>query len=55
MRTLLYFGLLIDAIDVVSSTVCIGEGSMGGKAIWLVGVGAVAFAGLGVVGLRAMD
>lgn len=51
LKLLLWTGMAIDAIDSVSSAVSIWEGSMGGKAIWFVGVGALGFVGLGGVAL----
>lgn len=51
----LWIGLFIDAADMISSTACVLEGSMGGKAIWLVGVGAGVFAALGGIGLASVD
>lgn len=42
LRRVLLVGVVIDAVDAISSGVSVWEGSMGGKAIWLVGVGAVA-------------
>lgn len=53
LRSVLWAGVFIDSIDIVSSAVCILEGNMSGKAIWLVGGGAAVFATLGGMGLGA--
>lgn len=52
LSKLLWVGVFIDSVDAVSSALSIWEGSMGGRAIWLVGVGAAGFAGLGLLTLR---
>lgn len=54
LRRILLVGLLIDVVDAISSGVSVWEGSMGGKAIWLVGAGAVGAAGLGEFVLQTM-
>lgn len=53
LKRMLWIGIVIDSVDVISSAACVAEGNLGGKAIWLVGVGAAGFAGLGSVGLWA--
>lgn len=54
LKLLLWTGLVIDVIDTVSSAVSIWEGSMGGKAVWFVGAGALAFAALGGASLGTL-
>lgn len=54
LKLLLWTGLVIDAVDSVSSAVSIWEGSMGGKATWWVGAGALGFVALGGVALRTL-
>lgn len=55
LKLLLWTGLVIDLIDSVSSAASIWEGSMGGKAIWLVGAGALGFAALGGASLGTLS
>jgi hypothetical protein len=55
LKAVLNIGLVLDTMDLVSSIVCIAEGNLGGKAIWLVAGGAVGFAALGGAGLLALD
>ena len=54
LTTALYLGMICDAVDVLSSILCIFEGSMTGRAIVFVGVGAFTFACMGFAGLRAL-
>lgn len=54
LKLIVWTGLGIDAVDSVSSAVSVWEGSMGGRAVWLVGYGALAFVGVGGVVLRAL-
>jgi hypothetical protein len=52
VRHALWLGVICDAVDACSSIAAVLDGSMSGRAIPLVGGGAVVFTLLGVVGLR---
>jgi hypothetical protein len=51
---ILWVGVILDGVDVVSSVVSVFEGSMGGKAVWWVGVGAAGACGLGLLSLQSV-
>ena len=55
LRQALYLGLAVDAIDTLSSIVGFQNGTLGGLATSWIGGGAVAFCGLGLLGLRLLD
>ena len=54
LKALLAVGLCIDVVDSMSSLVSIWEGSMSGKAVWLVGGAAAAASCLGAGLLKTM-
>lgn len=51
LRRALVTGIVVDAIDIVSCIICFEQGTLPGDAALLIGGGAVAFFGLGVLAL----
>jgi len=54
VRRALMAGMLVDAVDIVSCLVCMGEGTLPLEGMGIAGGGAVVFLGLGAWGLRAV-
>ncbi|GAM89847.1 hypothetical protein ANO11243_078860 [Dothideomycetidae sp. 11243] len=55
VKNLLYIGVFIDVVDVISSAVCLAEGNLSDRTTWMIGAGAVSFASLGGLGLMSLN